>query len=200
MSVLLLYLFRGQVEDLLGTPVASLFTWQTLWVPVLTVLLLFMVAGVLPGRMFFGHPRHPGVPPVHRRQERMEARAAGRAVHRRGFCAGVADGLPSCNTPMLMNRDMGFRIPGLAEGQSWQDVERGASIVDYLRRQPYVEGVAVSSTRVLGEYWTQGLIGNDGKRIATPQLYALPEGISRGNGLDIVERHHLAEAGRRTGQ
>ena len=194
LSVLLLYLFRGQVEDLLGTPVASLFTWQTLWVPVLTVLLLFVVAGVLPGRMFSAIP----VTQVFRRY------TEGKKGWKRGLLAvqftGVAFVLgllmvTILQYSMLMNRDMGFRIPGLAEGQSWQDVERGASIVDYLRRQPYVEGVAVSSTRVLGEYWTQGLIGNDGKRIATLNYMLCQKEYPEVMGLDIVEGTTLQKPG-----
>ena len=194
LSILLLYLFRGQVEDLLGTPVASLFTWQTLWVPVLTVLLLFVVAGVLPGRMFSAIP----VTQVFRRY------TEGKKGWKRGLLAvqftGVAFVLgllmvTILQYSMLMNRDMGFRIPGLAEGQSWQDVERGASIVDYLRRQPYVEGVAVSSTRVLGEYWTQGLIGNDGKRIATLNYMLCQKEYPEVMGLDIVEGTTLQKPG-----
>ena len=194
LSVLLLYLFRGQVEDLLGTPVASLFTWQTLWVPVLTVLLLFVVAGVLPGRMFSAIP----VTQVFRRY------TEGKKGWKRGLLAvqftGVAFVLgllmvTILQYSMLMNRDMGFRIPGLAEGQSWQDVERGASTVDYLRRQPYVEGVAVSSTRVLGEYWTQGLIGNDGKRIATLNYMLCQKEYPEVMGLDIVEGTTLQKPG-----
>ena len=187
LSVLLLYLFRGQVEDLLGTPVASLFTWQTLWVPVLTVLLLFVVAGVLPGRMFSAIP----VTQVFRRY------TEGKKGWKRGLLAvqftGVAFVLgllmvTILQYSMLMNRDMGFRIPGLAEGQSWQDVERGASIV-------YVEGVAVSSTRVLGEYWTQGLIGNDGKRIATLNYMLCQKEYPEVMGLDIVEGTTLQKPG-----
>ena len=194
LSLLLLYLFRSQVEDLLGTPVASLFTWQTLWVPVLTVLLLFVVAGVLPGRMFSTIP----VTQVFRRY------TEGKKGWKRGLLAvqftGVAFVLgllmvTILQYSMLMNRDMGFRIPGLAEGQSWQDVERGASIVDYLRRQPYVEGVAVSSTRVLGEYWTQGLIGNDGKRIATLNYMLCQKEYPEVMGLDIIEGTTLQKPG-----
>ena len=48
----LLWLLRGQVEELLGSRLADLFTWQTLYVPLGTVLLLFLVAGVVPGRIY----------------------------------------------------------------------------------------------------------------------------------------------------
>lgn len=43
---------RDLIEDLLSVRLASLFTWGTLWVPLLVVVLLFLLAGVLPGRIF----------------------------------------------------------------------------------------------------------------------------------------------------
>ena len=58
-----------------------------------------------------------------------------------------------------------FRIPGLVQAESWQQADRGQTICDYIERQPYVEGATAAAMGVLGEYWTQGLIGNDGKRI-----------------------------------
>lgn len=36
---------------------------------------------------------------------------------------------------------------------------------DEIRRQPMVESVATASHSVLGQYWTKGLMGSDGKRI-----------------------------------
>ena len=48
----LLWLLREQVEELLGSRLTDLFTWQTLYVPLGTVLLLFLVAGVVPGRIY----------------------------------------------------------------------------------------------------------------------------------------------------
>ena len=52
-GMLLMYLFSDPIEDMLGlSRVSEVFTWQTMWVPVLTVVLLFLIAGVLPGQMF----------------------------------------------------------------------------------------------------------------------------------------------------
>lgn len=52
LTLLLMYVFNETIEDLLAVRLSSLFTWQTLWVPLLIVLVLFLVAGVLPGRIF----------------------------------------------------------------------------------------------------------------------------------------------------
>lgn len=66
-----------------------------------------------------------------------------------------------------MNGDMGIKIPGLVEAETWMSGETVEHVKDELLRQPMVDGVSASTHSVLGEYWTRGLIGNDGKRIAT---------------------------------
>ena len=67
----------------------------------------------------------------------------------------------------LMNGDMGIKIPGLVEAETRMSGETVEHVKDELLRQPMVDGVSASTHSVLGEYWTRGLIGNDGKRIAT---------------------------------
>lgn len=49
---LLMYLFRDFIEDTAAAKLASLFAPDRLWVPVGVTLLLFLVGGVLPGRIF----------------------------------------------------------------------------------------------------------------------------------------------------
>ena len=52
LSFLLIINARGLIEDLLSVRLSSLFTWETLWVPLLTILVLFILAGGIPGRLF----------------------------------------------------------------------------------------------------------------------------------------------------
>ena len=40
------------IEDLLGTSLASLFAWDIIWIPLLTVVVLFLLAGGIPGKLF----------------------------------------------------------------------------------------------------------------------------------------------------
>lgn len=54
--VLLLFNFRDFVEDTTVAKLSSLFAPSRLWVPGLTVLLLFLIGGVLPGRIFSSIP------------------------------------------------------------------------------------------------------------------------------------------------
>lgn len=53
---LLMMNFRESIENITDASLTALFTWRTMWVPLLVILLLFMVAGVLPGRMLSGIP------------------------------------------------------------------------------------------------------------------------------------------------
>lgn len=53
---LLLFYFRDFVEDTTVAKLSSLFAPTRLWVPALTVLFLFLIGGVLPGRLFSSIP------------------------------------------------------------------------------------------------------------------------------------------------
>lgn len=52
LAVLLIGLFRGQIEELIHTPVAALFSMRNLWVTFVVVALLLIVAGVVPAQLF----------------------------------------------------------------------------------------------------------------------------------------------------
>lgn len=51
-ALFIIFNTKDLIEDLLSVQLSSLFTLETLWVPMLIVFVLFMVAGVLPGRLF----------------------------------------------------------------------------------------------------------------------------------------------------
>ena len=56
LSGVLMYLFRDFVEDVAAARLASLFTVQTLWVPAVVILFVFLLAGVLPAWLFSSIP------------------------------------------------------------------------------------------------------------------------------------------------
>ena len=86
-----------------------------------------------------------------------------------------------------MSRDMGIVVPGLAQAQTWLPKESVEHIKDDLNRQPMVEGVTVAVNGVLGEYWTRGLMGNDGKRIATLNFNSCHYNYPEVMGIKIIE-------------
>ena len=186
LSFLLIINTRGLIEDLLSVRLSSLFTWETLWVPLLTVFVLFILAGGIPGRLFSRIP----VTQVFRRY------TDGKKGWKRSLLfvqfTGVSFVLGLLLVTLLqyshlMNRDMGIVVPGLAQAQTWLPKESVEHVKDELRRQPMVEGVTVAVNGVLGEYWTRGLIGNDGKRIATLNFNSCHYNYPEVMGIKIIE-------------
>lgn len=194
LSFLLIFNVREMIEDLLSVRLSSLFTWGTLWVPLLTILILFVLAGGIPGRLFSRIP----VTQVFRRY------TDGKKGWKRSLLfvqfTGVSFVLGLLLVTLLqyghlMNRDMGIDVTGLTEAESWLPKERVEHIKDELRRQPMVEGVTVATHSVLGQYWTRGLMSNDGKRLATLNFnychYNYPEVM----GIKIIEGAPMKKGG-----
>lgn len=194
LSFLLIFNAREMIEDLLSVRLSSLFTWGTLWVPLLTIFVLFVLAGGIPGRLFSRIP----VTQVFRRY------TDGKKEWKRSLLfvqfTGVSFVLGLLLVTLLqyghlMNRDMGIDVTGLTEAESWLPKERVEHIKDELRRQPMVEGVTVATHSVLGQYWTRGLMSNDGKRLATLNFnychYNYPEVM----GIKIIEGTPMKKGG-----
>ena len=186
LSLLLIVNAHEIIEDLLSVRLSSLFTWETLWVPLFTIVILFLLAGGIPGRLFSRIP----VTQVFRRY------SDGKTGWKRSLLfiqfTGVSFVLGLLLVTLLqynhlMSRDMGINVPGLVQAGTWLPKETVEHVTDELRRQPMVEGVAVATSGVIGQYWTRGLMSNDGKRIATLNFnycsYNYPEVM----GIKIIE-------------
>mgnify|MGYP000668442326 FL=1 len=186
LSLLLIVNAHEIIEDLLSVRLSSLFAWETLWVPLLTIVILFLLAGGIPGRLFSRIP----VTQVFRRY------SDGKTGWKRSLLfvqfTGVSFVLGLLLVTLLqyshlMSRDMGIVVPGLAQAQTWLPKESVEHIKDDLNRQPMVEGVTVAVNGVLGEYWTRGLMGNDGKRIATLNYNSCHYNYPEVMGIKIIE-------------
>ena len=83
----------------------------------------------------------------------------------------------------------------MTEAESWVSRETVEHIKDELRRQPMVEDVTAATHSVLGQYWTRGLMSNEGKRIATLNFnichYNYPEVM----GIEILQGSTLKKKG-----
>ena len=192
----LLWLLRGQVEELLGSRLTDLFTWQTLYVPLGTVLLLFLVAGVVPGRIYARIP----VTQVFRRY------TDGKRSWKRGLLTvqfiGVAfiGGLLLTTVWQyhdLMTRSVGFRAEGLAVGTVTGNIERAQGVADAIRREPYVEAVAGSGTSLLAHYSTNRLTDNQGNFICPLHFTLMDKEMPQVTGMTLLEGHwpqHRGEA------
>ena len=194
--LLLMYLFGERIEDMLDSRLADLFTWQNLYVPLLTVLLLFVVAGVLPGRMYARIP----VTQVFRRY------TEGKRSWKRGLLfvqfAGMAFILGMLLTTVwqyreVKNRSVGFRTERLAVAKAAGGIEKSAEIGDAIRRQPYVEAVACSSYTLLQHYSTSRLTDAQGNFICPLHFMLIDKDFPKVVGLKLLEGtwpQHIGEA------
>ena len=192
----LLWLLRGQVEELLGSRLTDLFTWQTLYVPLGTVLLLFLVAGVVPGRIYARIP----VTQVFRRY------TDGKRSWKRGLLTVQFIGVAFIGGMLLttvwqyhdlMTRSVGFRAEGMAVGMVTGNIERAQGVADAIRREPYVEAVAGSGTSLLAHYSTNRLTDNQGNFICPLHFTLMDKEMPQVTGMTLLEGHwpqHRGEA------
>lgn len=192
----LMYLFREPVEDMLGvTRLGELFRWQTLWVPAAAVVVLFLIAGVLPGQMFARIP----VTQVFRRYTD-EKRSWKRGLLFVQFL-GVAFILGMLATSMhqyhdLMTRDVGFDSDRLAVGtatagfgeyRSEAFLQASRNVADAIRRQPYVESVGHSEQGLLGHYSSMQAQAEGGNKRSLVHFQYFVKGFPQSVGLQLVE-------------
>ncbi len=158
--VFLLFAFQDFVEETAGTRLHNLFAWSRLWVPALTVLLLFVVGGVIPGHLFARIP----VTQVFRcytegkkgwKRPLLFVQFAGVAF----ICGLMAMGTLQYN--YVMNKDMGFRTEGIATGWiSFQNESEWEGAENFFRGLPYVEDVTSGGNPIEGYSGT--MIEGDG--------------------------------------
>ena len=156
----LLFTFKLEIEDLSGASLKALFTWQTLWVPILVSLVLFLVIGLFPGKLFAAIP----VTQVFHRF------TAHRFVWKRSLLfiqfTGIAFILGLLMVILLqyhqvMTRDMGYKVDDLAVGWSpYREIDKMDGI---LRGLPIVEEFCNASTIIYGGYMGQPYTDAHGK-------------------------------------
>ncbi len=185
---ILLWLLREQVEELLGSNLSDLFTGQTLYVPLGTVLLLFIVAGVVPGRIYARIP----VTQVFRRY------TDGKRSWKRGLLFIQFIGMSFIGGLLLttvwqyhdlMNRSVGFRSEGLAVGTVTGNIKRAIGVADAIRREPYIEAVGASSNSLLAHYSTNRLTDNQGNFICPLHFLIIDKDLPQVTGMKLVEGH-----------
>ena len=193
---ILLWLLREQVEELLGSNLSDLFTGQTLYVPLGTVLLLFIVAGVVPGRIYARIP----VTQVFRRY------TDGKRSWKRGLLFIQFIGMAFIGGLLLttvwqyhdlMNRNVGFRSEGLAVGTVTGNIKRANGVADAIRREPYVEAIAGSGTSLLAHYSTNRLTDSQGNFICPLHFTLMDKEMPQVTGMTLLEGHwpqHRGEA------
>ncbi len=93
-SFLLIINMGELIEDLLGTSLASLFAWDIIWIPLLTVVVLFLLAGRHTGKTVLTYSRHAGIPALYGWKKRMETFITICPVHGYLLCTRIIAGYP----------------------------------------------------------------------------------------------------------
>lgn len=142
LMVLLLLNFRDFVEDTTVAKLSMLFAPERIWVPLTVVVVLFLVGGVLPGRLF---SRIPVSQVFHRYSE-------GKKGWKRSLLfiqfAGVAFicGLMCvvmAQYNYVLNKDMGYNPQRLAIGELYmEEAESRDAAYQFFKGLPYVEAVS----------------------------------------------------------
>lgn len=152
LMVLILINFRDFVEDTVVVKLSTLFGPERIWVPLSVVLVLFLVGGVLPGRLFARIP----VSQVFRRY------SEGKKGWKRPLLfvqfAGVAfiSGLMCVvmsQYQYVLNKDMGYNPKQLAIGNAyWDEVETRDAAYQFFKGLPYVEALSSANSTPISGY------------------------------------------------
>ena len=185
----LLFTFKLEIEDLSGASLKALFTWQTLWVPILVSLVLFLVIGLFPGKLFAAIP----VTQVFHRF------TAHRFVWKRSLLfiqfTGIAFILGLLMVILLqyhqvMTRDMGYKVDNLAVGWSpYREIDKMDGI---LRGLPIVEEFCNASTIIYGGYMGQPYTDAHGKEFMG-RIECVDEHYVPVMGLQIIKGRNIQQ-------
>ena len=186
--VFLLFAFQDFVEDTAATKLSNLFTGSRLWVPVGTVLLLFLIGGVLPGQLFARIP----VTQVFRRYTEgkkgwkrplLFVQFAGVA-----FICGVM-WMVAAQYSYVMNKDMGFS-PARVAVTSWIGINKevGDQVKAQFLNMPYVEAMTYSGTSTPVDGYSGTMVNNEaGQPLFSSRYDAWPEDYANVMGMTLLE-------------
>jgi putative ABC transport system permease protein len=157
----LIFTFRGVIEDVLETSLQGLFVWKVMWAPASVVLFLFVVSGVLPGRMFSKIP----VSQVFRRYTEGKQGWKRPLLFVQFFGVSLIFGL-LCVVLMqyrqVVTYDLGYQTEGLASAHQHFDNRETARAV--IANFPMVEDIAFSMSDV-GYGLSGDRVGDSGDKV-----------------------------------
>lgn len=161
LMVLIMINFRDFVEDTVVLKLSTLLAPERIWVPLLVVLGLFVVGGILPGRLFARIP----VSQVFRRY------TEGKKGWKRPLLfvqfAGVAfiSGLMCvvmAQYQYVLKKDMGYNPKQMAVGNAyWNTEETRDAAYQFFKGLPYVEAVSSANNTPIDGY-SGSMIQNEG--------------------------------------
>ena len=184
----LLFAFQDFVEDTASTRLHNLLTWQRAWVPALTILLLFVVGGVLPGQLFARIP----VTQVFRRY------TEGRKGWKRpllfvqfagvAFICGVMT-MVTAQYNYVLDKDMGFD-PSRVAISTWIGVNKevGDQVRAKFLNMPYVEAMTYSAnSNPVSGYSGTFIPGEDGQPLFSSRYDIWADNYAEVMGMTLLQ-------------
>lgn len=182
--ILIMINFRESIEDIASASLTSLFTWNTLWVPLVVVILLFLISGLLPGRLFSSIP----VTQVFRRYTDRKSgwKRTLLFVQFAGvtFIFGVLC-VVLFQYNRIMTKDLGYNPNRVA--YVYQHFEDSESVLDQLRLLPMVEGASVAGNDIISGYGGMPMQDEQGKILFTARLSTCTYDYLSFMGVKIVD-------------
>lgn len=184
LAVIIIINLRGVIEDYIDYPLSTLLSWNVMWAPATVLVILFIVVGVLPGRLFSSIP----VTQVFRRyteSKRVWKRPLlfiqflGVAFIFGLFCVVYAQ------YREIVNYDIGFKPDRIATVQFNFDNLNAAKAT--LLGLPMVEDVAVAENNISYGYSGTGITDENGKRLFTSRINICDYNYVPLIGIEIVE-------------
>lgn len=150
-AVFLLFQFRELIEDAINVSLEGLFAWNTLWIPLIVVFILFIIAGILPGRLYASVP----VTQVFRRytEHKLSWKRPLLFVQFAGvaFIFGLLT-IVLIQYSTVMNEDLGYNGDRIAYGFARSGSEERESIKKVIRDLPVVEDISTAWSPMCNGY------------------------------------------------
>lgn len=151
LAAFLLFQFREFIEDAINVSLEGLFAWNTLWIPLMVVLFLFVIAGILPGRLYASVP----VTQVFRRytEHKLSWKRPLLFIQFAGvaFIFGLLI-IVLMQYSTVMNEDLGYNGDRIAYGYARSDAEERESIKKVIRDLPVVEDISTAWSPMCNGY------------------------------------------------
>lgn len=192
LTAFLVYNCREQFETLVSVPFSSLFAWSNLWAPLSVIILLFLIGGCLPSRMFSRIP----VTQVFLRY------TSGRRGWKRillfvqfGSAAFILSMLlvVYAQYRYLAGHDRGYRPERVAI--AFQRLEKLDNLCSFLRALPYVEDVALADNTLFGFTSPCAVKDNQGNTLFYPRGTSFDKNFLPFMGLQLIAGHNLTGEG-----
>lgn len=171
---LMLLAFRAKIEEIANASFYALFTYSNLWIPVLIICVIFLFAGVIPGKIFSSIP----VTQIFRTKTENK-RSWKRALLFIQF-AGVSFILVLLTIivkqyDMVMKRDMGYNPDNIVYakmngvgGNSWEELLKSISTFKQeFERFPFVESTSTNYSLPLSNYGGMPVTDDDNNWLFT---------------------------------